>query len=96
MHMDLLAQKSRLLFICTRTVYFNCYILYLYSVSQTVCGTVASVEDRGCVIDLGIKGTKAFLTEKDSAPCIKDGYSMDNMNRYIHLKLFLAIMWLFQ
>ena len=41
-----------------------------------MCGTVASVEDRGYVVDLGVKGVKAFLTEKDSEPCIKDGYSM--------------------
>ena len=49
--------------------------LHLFDYFQTLCGSVASVEDRGYVIDLGVKGVKAFLTEKDAEPCIKNGKS---------------------
>ena len=37
-----------------------------------LCGTVASVEDHGYVVDLGIKGIKAFLKAKDAQPYIED------------------------
>lgn len=33
---------------------------------KTLCGTIASVEDRGYVVDLGIPNVKAFLTQSDA------------------------------
>lgn len=32
--------------------------------SQVLSGCVDSVEDHGCIIDIGVKGTKAFLPKK--------------------------------
>lgn len=35
-----------------------------YCISQVLSGCVDSVEDHGYIIDIGVKGTKAFLPKK--------------------------------